>query len=159
MERQEHGHSGLRLVREIERGKYKRILVTGGRDFGDALLLNEVLEAIAERSSQYFHPTYSTHEWHPFDLVLIHGAASTGADELANQWAVRRRAMIERYPAQWSTFGSMSGRVRNARMLMAGKPHLVVAFEGMKGTAHMKQIAREARLPVIEIPPRRIAVA
>jgi hypothetical protein len=36
-------------------------------------------------------------------------------------------------------------------MLTEGKPELVVAFPGGRGTAHMMRIAREAGVEVVEV--------
>jgi hypothetical protein len=145
----------LRADMSDARMDFRRILVCGGRDFGDYTLLADTLEKFVQEGSQYYHRSYKVHEWNPFDIVIIHGACPTGADELANQWAISRRCMIERYPAQWVTHGSFAGHVRNVRMLHSGKPECVVAFEGRNGTAHMKRIARAARVPVFEIPSRK----
>lgn len=134
--------------------RYRRILVTGSRQFADYPVLAETLEKLARENSEYFTQARRTQEWWPFDITMIVGDAK-GADALAYQWGLSRRVIIERYTAQWLTHGSMAGRVRNIAMLHQGRPDVVVAFhppdEIGKGTAHMVGIAREKRVPVIEI--------
>ena len=41
-----------------------------------------------------------------------------------------------------------AGPKRNQQMLDEAKPDMVVAFPGGKGTAHMRQIAKAAGVPV-----------
>lgn len=57
------------------------------------------------------------------------------------------------YHADWNAHGRSAGPIRNAKMLAEGKPDLVVAFPGGKGTAHMVGIARKAGVPVVEMLP------
>jgi len=113
-----------------------RILVCGGRDFTDRLTIYTILD--------YFHKNAPI-------AVLIHGAAQ-GADMLADDWAKEKGIMREPYPANWSSYhGANAGRVRNVKMLREGKPDLVIAFPGGKGTKHMRSIAKEKGLPVFDI--------
>jgi hypothetical protein len=46
-----------------------------------------------------------------------------------------------------------AGPIRNQRMLVEGKPDLVVAFPGGKGTAGMVTLARNAGVDVIMVDP------
>ena len=55
------------------------------------------------------------------------------------------------YPADWDTHGRGAGPIRNKQMLEEGKPDLVIAFPGGKGTANMIGQAKEAGIPVREI--------
>jgi len=109
-----------------------RVLVTGGRDFGDRKLLFDVLDRL--------------HATHGFK-VLIHGDAS-GADRLSGEWATARGITVEAHPADWKKHGRAAGPIRNQKMLEE-KPELVVAFPGGKGTADMVRKARQAELEVV----------
>jgi hypothetical protein len=60
-----------------------RVLVCGGRDFSDKVMLASALDAI--------------HADRPFSLV-IHGAAP-GADTLAGEWADSRGIPVAPFPA------------------------------------------------------------
>jgi hypothetical protein len=108
-----------------------RVLVCGGRDFADGELLSETLNRIGV-------------------TVLIHGAAR-GADSMAASWAAARQISAESYPADWHRHGKAAGPIRNKQMLDEGKPDLVVAFAGGRGTANMIRQARAARIRVIEV--------
>jgi hypothetical protein len=112
-----------------------RVLVCGGRDYADARTLNEVLDAL--------------HRETPITR-LIHGAAR-GADLLAAAWAFSRNVPAGAFRAEWSKHGKSAGFIRNARMLRDGRPELVVAFPGGKGTAHMVKLARDAGVAVRQI--------
>ncbi len=112
-----------------------RLLVCGGRDFTNFEGLNEELTWLAG-----LHPI----------TVIIHGGAQ-GADKLAGEWARLARIPVEIYPADWDKHGRAAGPLRNKRMIIEGKPELVLAFPGGRGTANMVQQAREAGIVVKEV--------
>jgi hypothetical protein len=110
-----------------------RVLVCGGRDFADIDLLYRELDRI--------------HAQTPIDCIIEGGAK--GADYLAARWSARNDLPNHaRYPADWAIHGRAAGPVRNQRMLDEGKPDLVVAFPGGKGTADMVRRARSAGVAV-----------
>jgi YspA, cpYpsA-related SLOG family len=117
-----------------------RILVCGGRNFDNSSLMSKTLK-------KYFNG--------PGD-VLIHGCAK-GADQLAEDvilfiyGSLGTIPGIERYPAEWSKYGKSAGPIRNKKMLDEGKPDLVIAFPGNRGTANMVQQAKDAGVKVVEI--------
>lgn len=112
-----------------------RVLVCGGRDFRNKELLNQVLNDLAK-----------------VEIVdcIIEGDAE-GADRLAGFWAKKHRVDLKLFPANWNLHKKSAGPIRNQKMLDEGKPDLVIAFPGGKGTAHMIKIAKEAGVPVKEI--------
>ena len=86
-------------------------------------------------------------------MVIITGGAS-GADEVAQDWAIVNWCQFETYPVtpeEWARLGKKAGPLRNARMLAEGKPDLVLAFPGGTGTADMVSKAKAAGVPVREI--------
>jgi hypothetical protein len=113
----------------------RRVLVCGGRDFKDrerAYLIMDIIHASLPVS------------------VVIHGGAR-GADTLAGEWAFERGVPVEEFKAEWTKHGKKAGPIRNQKMLDEGKPDLVVAFHGGKGTDDMVKRARKAGLPVFPI--------
>jgi hypothetical protein len=102
-----------------------RVLVCGGRTFTDFALLCLILDRVLGFPNR-----------DPLSVTLIHGAAP-GADSLADDYARLRGIPVDKYPAEWSTFGRGAGPLRNRKMLIEGKPDLVVAFPGGRGTANM----------------------
>ena len=111
------------------------VLVCGGRDFDDAGLLYETLDRL--------------HGISKFTRV-IHGGAA-GADALAGQWAERRGIIAIQYKADWAKHGRAAGPLRNKQMLEVGRPELVVAFSGGRGTADMVRQAKRAGVSVLEV--------
>ncbi len=114
------------------------VLVCGGRDYGNFEVVRLTLDQIHAES--------------PITLI-IHGGA-TGADECADRWAhLYADIQVQAYPAMWSTHGNAAGPIRNKQMLDDGKPDLVVAFAGGRGTADMVRQARAAGVRVVEVEP------
>lgn len=113
-----------------------RILVCGGRDFRDWSLLWNTLDELAD-------------EWLNY-IEVIHGDAA-GADQGADIWCWCNDLIPTRYPADWKKHKYAAGPIRNKRMLEEGKPDLVIAFPGGKGTANMVKLAKEAGVEVREI--------
>lgn len=101
-----------------------RILVTGGRDFGNIRALYKVLDDIK--------PT-----------EICQGGAK-GADLLALNYAIGKNIPHKTYPANWKKHGKAAGMIRNREMLEDFKPDIVVAFPGGVGTAAMVKIAKAA---------------
>jgi hypothetical protein len=119
-----------------------RVLVCGGRNFADVTKNEHIMEW------NFMNDWLDKwHEGHEGDLTVIHGAAR-GADMTAHVWAHSIGAHIKQYPADWKKYGKQAGYVRNAQMLKEGKPDLVIAFPGGKGTAMMVKLAKEAGVPV-----------
>lgn len=114
-----------------------KLLVCGGRDYADAVALCDRLDAIANEA----------------DLVVLIVGDANGADMMARKWAKlsRRVVAIHHYAADWRNHGPAAGPMRNQRMLDEGKPDLVVAFSGGRGTADMVRRARAAGVKVIEV--------
>lgn len=107
-----------------------RVLVCGGRDFKDFDRVVVVLDNLD-----------------PPATLIIHGGAP-GADQCAGAWAERRGIPTLRFPAEWEKYGRRAGPRRNQRMLDEGKPDLVVAFPGGRGTADMLARADKAGVVV-----------
>lgn len=83
------------------------------------------------------------------NTTVISGHAR-GADSLGEQLAKDMEFKCEVYPADWNTYGKAAGPIRNRRMLIEGKPELVIAFKGpnSRGTQNMITQARKANIPV-----------
>ncbi len=109
-----------------------RILVCGGRDYGDWAYLCSWLD-------QLHYGVEPVTE-------VIHGGA-TGADMLAGKWARYRGVKETPMPANWRLYGRAAGPLRNQRMLERG-PDRVIAFPGGRGTADMTRQALAAGVTV-----------
>jgi hypothetical protein len=82
---------------------------------------------------------------------IIEGGAK-GADESAAIWAIRRGVTSQRFSASWAERGPAAGPIRNQQMIDEGKPDLVLAFPGGRGTADMVRRAKAAGVEVREVP-------
>lgn len=141
-----------------------RVLVCGGRDFGDLASLkhDRTHPKWAQKEKEYLfiqaklselllvEPTDDNMMGYPDDLPIIISGAARGADSAGVDWAVVNWLDFIEYPADWS-LGKRAGYVRNKKMLEEGKPDLVIAFPGGRGTENMKSLAREAGVKVIEV--------
>lgn len=114
-----------------------RVLVCGGRDYTDRDCVFAVLTKL------HLEQGIS---------VVIHGTAR-GADALAARWAAETGVSCEEYPPDWDRDGRAAGPIRNATMLKNGKPNMVVAFPGGRGTADMVRIAERAGVNVVKVQP------
>lgn len=140
-----------------------RILVCGGRNFADPFPYDHSPEnAESIRQYRFVHAQLNDiviqnskeynldDNWLPTDIVIINGKAR-GVDSASSDYAITNYCQLEEYPAEWKKFGKAAGFVRNVQMLREGKPDLVVAFPGGKGTEMMIRLAREAGVEVREI--------
>jgi hypothetical protein len=130
-----------------------RLLVTGSRDWTDARIVGEALEAglavLQVRVAQAGRCT------------LVHGAGR-GLDELAGEQATRMGMTLEPHPADWSRLGRRAGPVRNQEMVAAGAD-LCIGFplgrlgSGVsRGTWGTVAAARAAGIPTLVVWHRRL---
>lgn len=117
----------------------RRVIVTGSRFWSDTKTLYGAL----------------TEEWKEHgDFILIHGNCPTGADRLANEWAMwsvmspNFNIHIEKFSADWSQ-GKKAGPVRNQKMVDTGAD-ICLAFptDSSRGTLDCIRCARVANIPV-----------
>lgn len=116
-----------------------RVLVCGGRDYDNRERLRRTLDAALEAVQSAGKVA-----------VIIHGNAR-GVDLLADQYARERSLKVIPFPADWNLHGRRAGPIRNIKMLTESQPHVIIAFKGGNGTAHMMKIGREAGVPVHEV--------
>lgn len=108
-----------------------RVLICGGRDYSDIAEMYRILGVL------------------PISVVI--SGHAKGADQMAEMYANERGLAVEIYPADWEKHGKRAGPIRNIQMLDEGKPDMVVAFPGGKGTAHMVKIAKERDIFVAKV--------
>ncbi len=128
-----------------------KILVCGGRDFTDQKLLVITLDNLATEYNLWAPPDEFGNTL-PLGMYIIAGGAK-GADALAIDYAVVNWIPFKVYKANWKKYGRAAGAIRNQQMLEEGKPDLVAAFPGNKGTADMVERAEKAGIQVIKVSP------
>jgi hypothetical protein len=109
-----------------------RVLVCGGREYPERYRVKFALSDLV-----------------PSPTLIIHGGAK-GADSAASEWAIAVGVEERVFLPLWDKHGRAAGPIRNQRMIDAGRPDLVLAFPGGRGTADMVRRARAAGVPVIE---------
>ena len=113
-----------------------RVLVCGGRDYDNRSAVWEALVNI----DHYREPI----------TCVIHGGAK-GADELGAMWARLHGVEEQAYEADWKQHGKAAGPIRNALMVEDGKPDIVLAFPGGRGTANMIKVATAANVEIMQV--------
>lgn len=112
-----------------------KILVCGGRKYSNT---EKFFDVMMDHVAMF----------EPEHVTIISGMAK-GADTLAANFAKNNGCKLLAFPAHWDKDGKAAGPIRNRRMLDEGKPDLVIAFPGGKGTKHMTDIAIKAGVQVV----------
>ena len=139
-----------------------RVLVFGGRDYGD---INPYLDirtvAILKESEknlkniiEYIYGVDCLRQFvedatQENPLVFISGLA-TGADKLCFAYTEFPNVSIDKYPANWDKYGKMAGHIRNQQMLDEGKPDIAVGFPGGNGTKDMIKRLEKNKIKLIK---------
>jgi hypothetical protein len=113
-----------------------RVLVCGGRDFKDRSMVYRGMDSLVRDNT-------------PISVVITGGAG--GADYFGRCWAEICDIDIMTFRADWERQGKAAGPIRNQRMIDEGKPDIVIAFPGGRGTADMVRRAKAAGIEVREI--------
>lgn len=116
-----------------------RVLVCGSRYWKDRNFVYKTLNDL--------------HAITPFS-VLIEGECPIGeggVDTMARDWANENGVPVLPFPPEFGPDGHVLGPKRNAQMLHEGKPDIVIAFPGGKGTRNMVKQAVEASVSTEEI--------
>lgn len=124
-----------------------RVLVCGGRENWDHEGVARELDA---RHAKYNEACDLVLDQMLPRFTIITGGAP-GIDSVALQWAMRNKVRFELFQADWKTHGRAAGPMRNKSMLVEGKPNLVLAFKGGRGTADLVRQARTRGIEVVEV--------
>jgi predicted PhzF superfamily epimerase YddE/YHI9 len=130
----------------------RRILVSGGREFGiipKHTLPTHMQEAADNAAYQQRRLTETLNgKLLEYGVIfIIHGKAK-GADSFAGAWAFANGMDVAEYPANWSMYGKAAGYYRNLEMLEDGEPDEVIAFEGGNGTEMMIKLTNKCKVPL-----------
>ena len=79
---------------------------------------------------------------------VISGTAK-GADLLGESFAQMREIPVDRYPADWISYGKRAGYIRNSQMANEADGCIALWDMQSKGTKNMIEIARNKKLHLI----------
>lgn len=108
-----------------------KVIIAGGRDYIFSIEDINLLDDL--------------HKEHDFSEVVSGGA--WGADFEGEQWAARNGIFVKKFPADWNKHGRAAGPIRNKQM--AQYADALITFKGGRGTANMKNQAREYGLNIL----------
>lgn len=108
----------------------KKVIITGGRDYNDVVMVEDVLN--------FIRPD-----------IVIHGDCS-GADTIAKNWAKERFIKDIPYP-YLSEYGKAGGPIRNKQMCSENTDAIVIAFPGGKGTENCIKEAVKLNMIVMRV--------
>ncbi|MEU1273031.1 DUF2493 domain-containing protein [Streptomyces sp. NPDC005799] len=117
-----------------------RILITGSRTWDDR-------DTIWRELGNTVAPIPVDRE-----ITVVHGHCPRGADAMADEWARKYGATVERHPANWRPGGVLdraAGFRRNAEMVALGAD-ICLAFikDRSRGASHAAGLAAGAGIPV-----------
>ena len=101
-----------------------KLIVAGGRDFTDRLLLEQNIQELA-------NGIYAD-----MALSIVSGMAQ-GADMLAYLFAVKNNIVVYQFPADWDRYGKRAGYLRNEEMARHADGLLAFWDGQSRGTKHM----------------------
>lgn len=117
----------------------KRIIFCGDRHWINRDMIQQVMKILYDNLGVF---------------IVIEGECPTdvNADKLSRKVAEELGLPVDAVQAYWETYGRAAGPIRNSKMLREHRADAVVAFHDnllkSKGTAHMVQIATNAKRPV-----------
>lgn len=109
----------------------KDVIVTGGRDYDDWAMVQEVLNL--------------------FDIGLLIQGGASGADSDAKEYARLNNIECVTVAADWNKHGKAAGPIRNKEMLLKYPNAIVVAFPGGAGTANCVKTAVALNRIVLQV--------
>lgn len=115
----------------------ERVLVTGGRDYGDRQALWAALD--------FRHRLIGI-------SCVIQGECPTGADKIAREWARENGVECVGFPADWEQHGLAAGPIRNRQMYVEGKPDTVLATDGGNGTRGTVRLGERYGVRILHVP-------
>lgn len=107
------------------------IIVAGSRGFNDYELLKKTLDSILISGK----------------LCRIVSGTAQGADQLGERYAIERKQLIKRFPADWEKYGKRAGYIRNKEMGEYADAAIVFWDGKSRGTKMMIDIMKELGKP------------
>ena len=119
-------------MKDTEKELFK-VIVAGGREFNDYILLEEKLDKILSKRLP--------------DVEIVSGTAR-GADALGESYAHKNKLPIKQFPADWNKYGKAAGPIRNKQMAEYADACIVFWDGKSRGTKSMINLATEQGIPI-----------
>ena len=126
-----------------------RVIIAGGRDFNDYVLLREeCLKILRQLKSEGYNTKRE-------NITIVSGKAR-GADTLGEKFQKEFKLNLKEFPADWN-IGRQAGYIRNNNMAEYAKKDeeigVLIAFwdNQSKGTKHMVDLANKHGLRVFVV--------
>lgn len=123
-----------------------RVLITGSRDWP---------RAAEYRITMILDMILALCELLGVKLTVVHGAAPSGVDAIADRWARRREdagVLVEAHPANWAQYKRSAGPIRNQEMVDRGADMTIGFVYGSSiGTRHTLSLSRNAKIPTFTV--------
>ena len=81
-------------------------------------------------------------------ITTVLSGGARGVDSLGEKWAEHRKLSLERYPADWASYGLAAGPLRNQAMVDKAEQALLVWNGFSSGTRDLLQRVQRKGLPV-----------
>ena len=109
-----------------------KIIIAGSRDFFDYGLLKKKCDSLLKGES---------------NIEIVSGGA-TGADQLGERYAAEKDYKLQRFPADWKTYGRAAGHIRNKKMADYAES-LILFWDGKSpGSGSMLKAAKKKKLKI-----------
>lgn len=113
----------------------KKVVVAGCRNFNNYKIAHDFIDACIERIRN------------ENTLIFISGGCN-GADMLGERYAKENGFKVERYTADWETYGKKAGPIRNRQMAQISD-YVICFWDGKsKGTKSMIDFAKQFNKPI-----------
>jgi len=120
-------------------------LVCGGRDYQRS---PDFIQGMHSAIQHFGYKAVISGSRNPPGLTLPDIHSAFGVDDMAMAYARDYHLPARNFPADWDRFGNAAGPIRNKRMLDEGKPDMILAFPGGRGTRNMIEKGLAAGIPV-----------
>lgn len=130
-----------------------KVAFTGGRDYNDIENLTEACKIVGGLAASLWgtskNPESET-------LHIAVGDCPTGVDKFIRDFFKEGSQnediwiphTLTVFVADWTTHKKAAGPIRNREMLTKFKPHVLIAFDGGKGTMNCIKEAKSLNIPV-----------
>ena len=113
----------------------KRVVVAGNRNFTDYEQAKKFIDICIDRIRK------------KYTLIFVSGCCR-GTDSLGERYAKENGFKVEKYPADWKTYGRSAGPIRNKKMAEISDYIICFWDEKSKGTRSMIDYAKEYGKPL-----------